>query len=252
MVSSCSAFHGMNPQTVVGAYVRRGQMLCEIVDESHVRVAAPLTTAQAEPLIQTPPDKRHVEIRAISKPDDVIHGTSLRVIEAGQKALPHAALSYGGGGSVETDPQDKTGMTAPQRPVPCLRRCPQSRRPGERVRLRVSLPWRPLLWQWVERVERMIQGRVGYLMTQAFTRYNALFDSIRSRRRRNVLPQGLDAVTQRLRVAVNARKVTRGWLESEAKAIDALSPQIRNHSEAGARRGHFRDARRLCPGAHGR
>jgi preprotein translocase subunit SecA len=69
-------------------------------------------------------------------------------------------------------------------------------------------------------------------MSQAFTRYNALYDSVRSRRRRSELPKGLDVLTARAGIAVRARQVTRAWLESQAKRADALAPTYRAHSEA--------------------
>jgi preprotein translocase subunit SecA len=69
-------------------------------------------------------------------------------------------------------------------------------------------------------------------MTQALTRYNALFDSIRSRRRRPEIPKGLDAVASRIGVEVRNRQVSLAWLRAQAEQIDALSPQIRNSSEA--------------------
>jgi preprotein translocase subunit SecA len=68
-------------------------------------------------------------------------------------------------------------------------------------------------------------------MSQALTRYNALYDSIRSRRRRSELPRGLDLLTARVSLAVRSRKISRAWLAAQAGMIDALSPSIRNHSE---------------------
>jgi preprotein translocase subunit SecA len=69
-------------------------------------------------------------------------------------------------------------------------------------------------------------------MSQAFTRYNALYDSVRSRRRRSELPRGLDVFTAKAAIAVRARQVTRAWLEDQATRTDSLAPAIRNHSEA--------------------
>src|ERR1043165_1751511 len=70
-------------------------------------------------------------------------------------------------------------------------------------------------------------------MTQALTRYNALYDSIRSRRRQSDVPRGLDVISARLALAARNRKVTRGWLEREAKGVDALTGETRNSSTAG-------------------
>jgi preprotein translocase subunit SecA len=69
-------------------------------------------------------------------------------------------------------------------------------------------------------------------MTQALTRYNALFDSIRSRRRRPEMPRGLDALASRVAVTVRNRRISISWLQHQAQQIDALSSQVRNSSEA--------------------
>ncbi len=67
---------------------------------------------------------------------------------------------------------------------------------------------------------------------QALTRYDALFDSIRSRRRRSEVPTGLDVLASRAKMLIESRRVTMGWLRAQAELVDALAPSIRNHSEA--------------------
>jgi preprotein translocase subunit SecA len=69
-------------------------------------------------------------------------------------------------------------------------------------------------------------------MTQALTRYSALYDSITSRRRRSEVPRGLDAIAARAGLAVRNSKVTRAWLRRQAEQTDALAPALRNHSDA--------------------
>ncbi len=69
-------------------------------------------------------------------------------------------------------------------------------------------------------------------MSQALTRYSALFDSVRSRRRRSEVPKGFDVIAARAAMLVEARRVTLSWLRAEAEQVDALAPDVRNHSEA--------------------
>src|SRR5437879_4977454 len=69
-------------------------------------------------------------------------------------------------------------------------------------------------------------------MSQALTRYNALYDSVRSRRRRSEVPRGLDGVAAGLALAARNRKVNLAWLRAQAEQVDLLAPAIRNHSEA--------------------
>jgi putative peptide zinc metalloprotease protein len=157
---------GVDPAAVVGAYAKRGQMLCEIVDTGHLRVVAPLTTAQASPLIELPREKYRVQLRPYSRPERLVNGTGVAIVEAGQKVLPHPALGYTGGGTIETENQDRTGLVA-KTPQFIIRISGLDDggtewlgNPGERVKLRFSLPSRPLLGQWFDRVERLLQGRV--------------------------------------------------------------------------------------------
>lgn len=69
-------------------------------------------------------------------------------------------------------------------------------------------------------------------MTQALRRYNVLFDSVRSRRRRADVPAGLDAAATALAVATQRLRLTRGQLARRAHAIVALAPRFHAMSEA--------------------
>lgn len=153
--------NGTDPQSAVGAYVRRGQLLCEVVDTDHLRVAATLSTVQAEPLIEQPPERRPVQIRPVSDPDRVLNGREVRIVEAGQRTIPHPSLGYSGGGTIETDPQDKTGLSTRSAQFTVYVMADGLGAPGERVKIRFTLPSRPLLSQWWERFQRLIQGRVN-------------------------------------------------------------------------------------------
>lgn len=106
----------------------------------------------------------------VSRVDDVIEGGELRVIDAAQKQLPHASLGFTGGGTFETAGDDKSGRVA-KRPVFEVKIEPKYRNergdrivawagaPGERVDLRFTLPSKPLLWQWTDRLQKLLQGR---------------------------------------------------------------------------------------------
>jgi preprotein translocase subunit SecA len=69
-------------------------------------------------------------------------------------------------------------------------------------------------------------------MSHALTNYNALYESMRARRRKAELSKGLDGLVARAQVRTRTRKISRRWLRAEAEAIDALAPTYRNHSEA--------------------
>ncbi|MCC6661834.1 MAG: hypothetical protein IT437_13215 [Phycisphaerales bacterium] len=157
---------GVDPRTLVGAYARQGQGICDVVDTASTRVVSTLDTALALPLYELGAGGYSVDVRPVSQPDLLIHGRTARLIPGAQRRLPHAALGYAGGGDVATDPQDRQGTTAaraqtylyveglePEAGATWLGA------PGERVSLRFALPSRPLLSQWIDRLRRLIQGR---------------------------------------------------------------------------------------------
>lgn len=69
-------------------------------------------------------------------------------------------------------------------------------------------------------------------MTQALTRYHALYEAVRSRRRKPQVPKGLDAVATRVTVRAKQLKARPAWLMAQARQVDALSPSIRGLAEA--------------------
>jgi len=69
-------------------------------------------------------------------------------------------------------------------------------------------------------------------MTSAVSRYNVLFESLRSRARRPEVNKGLDGIVARMRTRAQQRAVSLKWLEREAGKVVALRDEVRNHSEA--------------------
>lgn len=159
---------GADPRSLEGAYVRQGQLVCDIVDTHQTRVAAVLSTSQALPLAEAGAGAYGVRIRPVSAPEDEYVGHGKRLIEGAQRRLPHAALGHAGGGTVEIDPQDQAGVLARtsrfvlylDEVVPLEDGGPAwAGAPGERVKLRIRLPARPLLGQWLDRLRQLLQGR---------------------------------------------------------------------------------------------
>jgi putative peptide zinc metalloprotease protein len=147
----------------IGAVISEGAALGEIVDVSRVRVAA--TVAQTEAAWLFDPDERFgVRIRPVSLPGVEVGGGAALAVGAGQRVLPHAGLGAAGGGTIAVMPDDETGRVSstPQfvvyiQPEPSPRWTPT---PGERVHLRYRLKPKPLLAQWVDRLHKLVQGRV--------------------------------------------------------------------------------------------
>lgn len=159
---------GVDPQSAVGAFARRGTQLCEIVDTDHTRITATVETGKAAPLIELPKEQIRVEIRPVSDPGTLLVSRDVTVLPAGQREIPHPALGFQGGGQIETSAEDRTG-TATKHPLFRVRIVDVTAAdstekwlgtPGQRVTLRFSLPSKPLLHQWTDRVQKLIQGRV--------------------------------------------------------------------------------------------
>jgi preprotein translocase subunit SecA len=69
-------------------------------------------------------------------------------------------------------------------------------------------------------------------MSHALTQYHALYESMRSRRLRPVVPKGLDMVASRAGMAVRHRRTGPAFLLRQAEKAAALSGEMHNMSEA--------------------
>ncbi|MCL4741455.1 MAG: PqqD family peptide modification chaperone [Phycisphaerales bacterium] len=156
-----------DPASLVGSFAKRGEPVCRVVDESRVRVTALLKQQDADWHYALGQERYRVEVRFLSRAGDTVPGRVVKVLEAGQLNLPHPALGFGGGGSVATAKDDTTGLRAsnPQfvmhiAPIP-ENDGQWTGMPGERVRLRFTLPRTPLAWQWIDRLHKLVQGKVN-------------------------------------------------------------------------------------------
>jgi putative peptide zinc metalloprotease protein len=158
---------GGDPSLAVGAFVKRGELLCAVVDPADLRVAATVPTAQGAWLRTLPPDRITSEFRTASRPFRVVSAAEVSSPSAAQAQLPHAALGFSGGGQVPTEPEDREGVRTmfPQyvvylRAGEGLAGAPLGQ-PGERVWVRFTLPGRPVAAQLWERLRQVLQGRVN-------------------------------------------------------------------------------------------
>jgi putative peptide zinc metalloprotease protein len=153
----------------VGAYLEAGKPICDVVDERRLRVTAVLTQAEAAWITAQP---FGVEARLLADPRRPIDLATDRVLPAGTRELPHEALGFQGGGSIETSPEESSGRLAKGEvfkgyflalqpdgtPAPGPVGGPAGK-PGERVALRFELSPKPLLSQWIDRLQKTLQGR---------------------------------------------------------------------------------------------
>jgi putative peptide zinc metalloprotease protein len=158
---------GSDPMLSVGAFMKRGQLLCAIVDPSDLRVAATLPTGEGAWFNEIPREQLVAQLRTASRPWRVVETGRVWSPAAAQGRLPHAALGFLGGGQVQTQARDEAGLE-PMRPhftiyleaAEGLDGQPLGQ-PGERVWVRFALPNRPLLGQLIDRIQKTLQGRVN-------------------------------------------------------------------------------------------
>ena len=155
-----------DPADLLGMYAHEGQPICEIVEVDDLRVAAVLPQAEGDWISTLPAESYQVEMRGVSRIDEIAGGKPIRMPSGARKELPHSALTYAGGGTIETDAQERSGLIS-KNPIFKAYFVPEAGedgavldvRPGERVALRFTLPSRPLLAQWYDRLEKTLQGR---------------------------------------------------------------------------------------------
>ncbi len=69
-------------------------------------------------------------------------------------------------------------------------------------------------------------------MNQAITRYQALYEAVRARRRKPEVRKGLDAIANRVIVKTGELRERRAWLLAEANRTDAGAGEFRNMNES--------------------
>jgi putative peptide zinc metalloprotease protein len=159
-----------DPIVMLGMLVKEGRPICELVDPASLRVVAAMSQEEALWLYERPREDYSVEMRLVSNVGHTFEGGSVRVIDAGQRRLSHQSLSYLGGGTIEVD-QSKEGAGSAKNPQFEVQIDPKAYTdgrvvewlglPGERVKVRFALKWRPLIGQWVDHVQKLMYGRVN-------------------------------------------------------------------------------------------
>ena len=163
---------GPDLDSYIGKYVKEGQGVCAVVELDQLRATATLTQQEGW-IYELPPDKYKVELRRASDLQTVIPAVFERTSQAGDRELPHPALGYAGGGAFETEAQDQSGMVAKSPLLKAYFRSADANgdtstfaaangvgaQPGERVYFRFTLPRKPWLLQWIDAIEKQLQGK---------------------------------------------------------------------------------------------
>ncbi|MCB9844676.1 MAG: HlyD family efflux transporter periplasmic adaptor subunit [Phycisphaeraceae bacterium] len=157
-------FVGPDPELRVGAFGREGEALGEVIDPQRVRVVATLSQREND-WAASGGSSYSVKVRMVSRAGESIPARVERVIPAGQQRLAHPSLGFAGGGTIQTEQSDQSGTLATSRQFEMELLAEPGEGawpglPGERVRLRFTLPDKPLAVQWVDALAKLVQGRV--------------------------------------------------------------------------------------------
>ena len=159
-------FVGPDPSGAIGAFIRRGQSLGDVVSAHDTRVVATLDQRENTWAIRYARGDLPVraDVRFVSDASRTAQAGIVSIVETGVLDLASPALGYTGGGDIQLEPGDQSGTRATSRQFE-MRLAPEpgeqwAGAPGERVRVRFTLPAKPLLVQWTDRLHKMVQGKI--------------------------------------------------------------------------------------------
>ncbi len=143
--------------------LKQGQPIGAIVDTRQLFIRCVVSQADNARLIRARHQGQAVTTyRLWNRPELPIGQARIeKIIPAGQERLPSAALGYHAGGSTEVQSDDQSGTKAaePFFDVHLQPTSQQELQPGQRVRVKFSLPEKPLLAQWTRRIMQLYRAR---------------------------------------------------------------------------------------------
>ena len=158
---------GQDPERLVGRYVEQGSAACQVIDPDDLRIVALLDQREAAWPTALGTKNFRSEVRLLSRVQDALPAEIVSIQPLGRE-LPHASFSAQGGGQIETSQeQQQSGMLAKDPQLKMYLRLSDAGdgewlgMPGERAKLRFTLPDKPLLVQWLDRLHKLVQGKVN-------------------------------------------------------------------------------------------
>lgn len=137
-----------------GVFVHHGDLIGYIVDPDEV-VARVVVSQDDVGLLR---DTRGVEVRVAGRIGEPVPATMQRIVPSASTALPSAALGQRGGGSIQTDPADGSGLTALTSLFQAEIGLPASLPGigvGQRVHVRFDHGTRPIAQQWYRSLRQL-------------------------------------------------------------------------------------------------
>ncbi|QKK07243.1 MAG: HlyD family efflux transporter periplasmic adaptor subunit [Planctomycetota bacterium] len=157
---------GQDPELLVGRYVEQGSAACQVIDPDDLRIVALLDQREAAWPTALGSKNFKSEVRLLSRVQDALPAEIVSIQPLGRE-LPHASFSAQGGGQVETGQDEQSSMLAKDPQLKMYLRLSDAGEgewlglPGERAKLRFTLPDKPLLVQWLDRLHKLVQGKVN-------------------------------------------------------------------------------------------
>jgi len=157
---------GQDPELLVGRYVEQGSAACQVIDPEDLRIVALLDQREAAWPTALGTKNFKSEVRLLSRVQDALQAEIVSIQPLGRE-LPHASFSAQGGGQIETGQDQQSSMLAKDPQLKMYLRLSDAGEgdwlglPGERAKLRFTLPDKPLLVQWLDRLHKLVQGKVN-------------------------------------------------------------------------------------------
>jgi len=146
---------------LIGAWLNRGSVIGQIVNENSFRFSAIVSQDEATELFTGKINK--AEVRLHGQGGENLTVSKFQIIPYRQEKLPSAALGWRGGGEVPISVKDEKGVQAAEpffqinadiKPVPEVLLLH-----GMSGKLRLTLNPKPLLFQWAHKFRQLLQKR---------------------------------------------------------------------------------------------
>jgi len=154
-----------NADRLRGTYTKQGEPIGQIADTRELVVRVTTDQYVGPQVMRYSGVDSTVQMRVRGRPEVLVEGQVVKVLQAARRELPSAALGYAGGGTLAVDTQDEQGTRA-EKPFFEVQIKPTvqpggaaSLHAGQRVVVRFTLPGTPLLKQWWLTIRQVIQQR---------------------------------------------------------------------------------------------
>jgi len=145
---------------LIGKFMPEGTEICTVQETDTLEIAG--SVEQGDVQLISHADSPKTLVRLVSRFDQVMQASNLRVFDEATEQLPHESLGVMGGGTAPSDPKDESGRKTgiPQFELRAEIANPDSTFvPGQRAYLKATVDRRPLLWHWYRAYEQVRQAR---------------------------------------------------------------------------------------------